>query len=180
MDFQPHLSGVLAAATVVLMVVSVAIPVSVLVAQAAGEHLKRRILSRKGVFPGVAILLRRFRLLGRATPPRIEPSPAKQRRRAQKRLPTCLMGSLHIAEDTQVDNLCDVVDFSAGGARVRLVDPMAEISRITLGLRHFGFFPARVVWRNGEELGLKFDLTPETVVSQMRGLLPQPATAGAY
>ncbi len=186
MEFQDQMSRFLAVAAVILMVASVAVPISVLVMQAAGEGYKRRmgllrVLTRRIPVPRAEGLARRFRLSkpGRLTGPAKQVS-ERQRRRAHKRLPTCLMGSIHTKLDTQVDNLCDVVDFSAGGARIRLVDPMAEISRISLGLRHFGFFPARVVWREGEELGLKFDSSPETVVGQMRGLLSKAALAGAY
>jgi PilZ domain len=177
MAFQTLVSEFLAVAAIILMVASVAVPISVLIAQAAGERLKPRqwrFLLRK-----IAVLGPRGRLRRMASATAM-PRSERQRRRAHKRLPTCLMGSLHTKRDTQIDNLCDVVDFSAGGARVRLVDPMAEISRITLGLRHFGFFPARVVWREGDELGLKFELAPETVVGQMRGLLSKAALAGAY
>ncbi len=186
MEFQEYMSRFLAIATVILMVASVAAPISVLVMRAAGEGFKRRtglfrVLPRDIAFHRVDGLSHRswFHRPRTITGP-AKPSFERQRRRAHKRLRTCLMGSLHTEAVTRVDNLCDVVDFSAGGTRVRLVDPMAEISRITLGLRHFGFFPARVVWRDGEELGLKFDLAPETVVGQMRGLLSKAALAGAY
>ena len=186
MEFQEQISRFLAVATVILMVASVAVPISILVAQAAGEGFKRRtglfrVLPRDFAFHRVDGLSHRSRF----PKPRTKTGPAKpsferQRRRAHKRLRTCLMGSLHTETVTQVDNLCDVIDFSAGGARIRLVDPMAGILRMTLGLRHFGFFPACVVWRDGEELGLKFDLAAETVVGQMRGLLSKAALAGAY
>ena len=178
MDFQTQVSEFLAIATVVLMVASVAVPISVLIAQVAGDRLKPRAGPRRFLLRKIAAL--NTKGWSRQASTRAMPRPERQRRRAHKRLRTCLLGSLHTKRDTQIDNLCDVVDFSAGGARVRLVDPMAEISRITLGLRHFGFFPARVVWRDGEELGLKFDLAPETVVGQMRGLLSKAALAGAY
>jgi PilZ domain len=179
MEYQTLVTEFLAVAAIILMVASVAVPISVLIAQAAGQRLKPRPGQWRFLLRKISALGRggRFRWTARAA---AMPRPERQRRRAHKRLPTCLMGSLHTKLDTQIDNLCDVVDFSAGGARVRLVDPMAEISRITLGLRHFGFFPARVVWRQGDELGLKFDLAPETVVGQMRGLLSKAALAGAF
>jgi len=186
MEFQEQISGFLAVTTVVLMAASVAIPISVLLVQVAGEGFKRRVglfryWPRDLAFLCFDGLSRRssFDRLQKIAEP-IKQSFEHQRRRTHKRLRTCLMGSLHTKAVTTVDNLCDVIDFSASGARIRLVDPMAEFSKMTLGLRHFGFFPAHVVWRKGEEIGLKFDLTPEKVVNQMRGLLSKAALAGAY
>ncbi len=171
MEYQELVSRFLTAAIVILMTASVAIPISVLAVQAAGEGLRRRQGPFRYLPPGSW-----FQEKSRPAKSSAEP----QKRRTHKRLRTCLFGSLHTEVVTKVDNLCDVIDFSAGGARIRLVDPMAEISKITLGLRHFGFFPARVVWRDGADLGLKFDLAPETVVDRMRGLLSKAAFAGAY
>ena len=186
MEFQDQMSRFLPVVTVILMVVGVTIPISVLVMQTLDKSFKRRTglfryLPRGFAFLGVdGLLPQNWFHKARTTTAPAKPSRERQRRRAHKRLRTCLMGSLHTKADTQVDNLCDVIDFSASGARIRLVDPMAEIPRMTLGLRHFGFFPARVVWRDGNDVGLNFDLAPDTVVGQMRGLLSKAALAGAY
>lgn len=85
-----------------------------------------------------------------------------------------MMGSLHTKSETRADNLGDVINLSAGGARIRLVEPMPKVSHITLGLRHFGFFPARVAWCTADEIGLEFREAPEAVAGRLRGLLPQP------
>lgn len=98
-------------------------------------------------------------------------------RRRQKRFRTCLLGTLHRAAGDQAENLCDILDISFGGARVRPVDPMPARRRITLGLRHFGQLPARVVWRRDGEMGLKFDQNPAETMAIMKGLMPRTAFA---
>ena len=125
MGFQTQVSEFLAIATVVLMAVSVAVPISVLIAQSAGVRLKPRGGIRR-------FLLRKISALSAGSwrvRSQVIPRPVRQRRRAHKRLRTCLMGSLHTKLDTQIDNLCDVVDFSAGGARGRLEAAIRSLTR---------------------------------------------------
>lgn len=93
-------------------------------------------------------------------------------RRRHKRFTTCLLATLHPEPNAKADNLCDVVDLSAGGARIRPVDRLAETRSVTLGLRHFGLIPAQVVWRRDGEVGLEFRQDPSETVAMMRGLLP--------
>ena len=108
---------------------------------------------------------------GRAAPP---PTLAHDRRR-QKRFKTCFLGTLHRSSNAEAEHLCDILDLSAGGARVRPVDPMLPRRRMALGLRHFGCFPARVVWRRGDELGLKFEQDPSQIMEALKGFLPSSA-----
>jgi hypothetical protein len=103
--------------------------------------------------------------------------PSGRERRRHQRFRTGYMGSLHEDAETRASNLCDILDISATGARIRPVDPMQPTEHMTLGLERFGLFPARVVWWRNDEVGLRFEQTPTQVTYMMRGLLPEPRHA---
>ncbi len=105
--------------------------------------------------------------------PRISAQEGSERRR-YKRLTTRFLGTLHPNAKSPAANLCDVVDLSASGARIRPVDPLPEAPLVTLGLDHFGLFTAQVVWRHGGEVGLRFLQSPAEIAHGMRGLVPAP------
>ena len=196
------ISEMLAVAIVVMMGLLVAYPFAVMIAQDLGglsdsrparfvqEGLGRSKRRSRATQPsgqadgeggGRVDTARRWRASGSIDsrpvwPGRDTPAPPAVRdRRAMKRFKTCFLGTLHRAEDAEAEQLCVVMDLSAGGARVRLVEPMLPRRRLTLGLRDFGPFPARVVWHRADELGLKFEQGPGEVVTAMRGLLPSSA-----
>ncbi len=100
-------------------------------------------------------------------------------RRRHIRLKTPLLGTLHRDTAAAAGNLCDVVDLSASGARIRPVDPLPEVPLLALGLEHFGLFAAQIVWRDHDEVGLRFLQSPTEVARLMRGLLPAPGHAPA-
>jgi hypothetical protein len=175
MEAASMMSDILGIAIVVLLAVTIACPAAALIFQDAGQHW-RRLRGRAAPRFG-----RRARRSARA---RQDPtlvltrnSMPERDRRQQKRFRTCLLGTLHRAAGDQPENLCDILDISLGGARVRPVDPMPARRRITLGLRHFGRLPARVVWRHGGEMGLKFDQEPAEIMAIMKGLMPRTAFA---
>lgn len=95
-------------------------------------------------------------------------------RRRYKRLTTRFLGTLHPNAKSPAANLCDVVDISASGVRIRPVDPLPEVPLVTLGLERFGLFTAQVVWRDGDEVGLRFLQSPAEIAHGMRGLVPAP------
>lgn len=109
--------------------------------------------------------------------PASEPSPAARpsERRDHKRYRTCFLGTLHNDAGALATNLCDILDLSATGARIRPVDPMpAMLAQVTVGLERLGRFPARVVWRHHGEVGLRFERGPKEVMAKMCGLIPAP------
>jgi hypothetical protein len=100
------------------------------------------------------------------------PAPDMPERRRHIRLKTGILGTLHPDTASLAANICDILDISASGARIRPVDPMAEAPLVALGIDRFGLFPAQVVWRNRDEVGLRFLQSPATVAHGMRGLVP--------
>jgi hypothetical protein len=108
---------------------------------------------------------------GAAQAPRPK-APCSPEHRVHKRFRTCFLGTLHQSADADPDNLCDIIDLSASGARVRPVEPIPATTRIALGLRHFGVRSARIVWRRNGEVGLQFENDSREAASALRGLLP--------
>ena len=58
---------------------------------------------------------------------------------------------------------CVIVNISAGGAMVRSEDTAFYMTSVVLRNSRIGDLAAEVLWRQGDELGLKFADDPETV-----------------
>ncbi len=58
---------------------------------------------------------------------------------------------------------CTIVNISAGGAMVRSEDPAFYATSVVLRNARIGDLAAQVLWRQDDELGLKFADDPETV-----------------
>ncbi len=58
---------------------------------------------------------------------------------------------------------CVIVNISAGGAMVRSEDPAFFMNSVVLRNPRIGDLAAEVVWRQNDELGLKFADDPEIV-----------------
>lgn len=76
---------------------------------------------------------------------------------------------------------CDVLDFSANGARVSCLEELRPCTASCLRVGHLPPLQCRVVWQEGDQTGLKFTATPRAVVERMHGLLPDDSAtlAGA-
>jgi|GEM_PF-1792342 len=75
---------------------------------------------------------------------------------------------------------CRVLAVSLGGVKVRVGDPVAVPSPVTLCLERFGEFVCEVAWRAGDHLGLDFTDPPERIVEAMGAAVPtlrRPAPA---
>lgn len=84
-----------------------------------------------------------------------------------------------------------IVDFSAGGARIKFDAPVAAGEELTLILKQFEALGAKVIWQREGEAGLQFLLAPDEVAARVRDRLelhltgaeptrpPQPATPSA-
>ena len=66
-----------------------------------------------------------------------------------------------------------VLNLSAGGARIRLPQAPAVEDRATVSIGRFGDFAGRLVWRDGNEIGLEFLDPPERVVDKVGDTLPR-------
>jgi len=58
---------------------------------------------------------------------------------------------------------CVIVNISSGGAMVRAEDSGLFVTSLVLHCSRFGDLVAEVVWRQDEEIGLKFADTAETI-----------------
>ena len=95
-------------------------------------------------------------------------------RRRYKRAHVLFNGSLVSGNHSNKGVLLDV---SAGGARIRLSEPLDAGSAINLRLADFLDFPVEVAWRSGLTIGLRFREAPARIAATLSGLLPQDCLA---
>jgi hypothetical protein len=67
---------------------------------------------------------------------------------------------------------CRARDISAGGVRLALAVPpgLPKGVTVTLDIEGFGEFDADVVWIGAEEIGLRFDADPMTMVDVLEAM----------
>ncbi len=75
---------------------------------------------------------------------------------------TTVLWSGHLVFREQIV-ACVIVNISAGGAMVRAEDPAFFMTSVVLRNSRIGDLAAKVVWRQDDELGLRFADDPETV-----------------
>jgi hypothetical protein len=71
---------------------------------------------------------------------------------------------------------CQLLDISAGGAKIRLPAPLDPAAALSLTIGSHGTFPARLVWRNGQYLGIAFLCDLETSTQLVRNVIDNPGT----
>ncbi|MEM7224642.1 MAG: PilZ domain-containing protein [Pseudomonadota bacterium] len=67
---------------------------------------------------------------------------------------------------------CRVLNISALGAKVRLLESLQHGTEVSLMIDRFGEFPSDVVWQEGEYLGINFRDEPEDIVRIVEPALP--------
>ena len=67
---------------------------------------------------------------------------------------------------------CRVLNISAIGAKVRLLESLQHGIEVSLMIDRFGEFPSDVVWQEGEYLGIDFRDEPEDIVRIVEPVLP--------
>lgn len=83
-----------------------------------------------------------------------EPSvDATSDRREYKRSSVSWTGKLSWGDETV---RCDLVDISAGGARLQLARPVQYRVPVTLTIDQIGAFPGEIVWHGGYCLAIRF------------------------
>lgn len=87
-------------------------------------------------------------------------------KRKFKRMPTLLSGCL-MDGDRNADVV--VLDVSVNGAKLRVPADFECSATVNLKIDRFGTFPADVIWREGNRLGLKFVDSPETIAQYIPG-----------
>jgi len=65
---------------------------------------------------------------------------------------------------------CEVVNISAGGARLRVREAYSQGQELCLEIGSCGPFPGVAVWVRGEELGVKFSRDPAETAEALIGL----------
>ena len=88
--------------------------------------------------------------------------PQGELRRYHRRVPVVWSGSFGHGKE-RVD--CAILNLSKGGAKVRIPDPNVRPTQLALESPHFGEFLGRVVWRDGNVMGLSFDSAPEAMTT---------------
>lgn len=73
--------------------------------------------------------------------------------------------------DSQGTVDCDVLDLSAGGAKVRASVPFPAGAEVRLDIAELHCFHATVAWSQGDYLGLEFHDEPEGVAAAMPAIL---------
>ncbi len=58
---------------------------------------------------------------------------------------------------------CRVLNISPYGAKVRLLEALSHATRVSIKIERFGEFPADVIWRDGDYLGIKFHDDPDDI-----------------
>ncbi len=72
---------------------------------------------------------------------------------------------------------CVILDLSAAGAMVRLSDPSVSPAHVAVSADHFGKLRGRVVWQQGNVVGLRFSERPQQIARTVDVSLPQLRTA---
>ncbi len=70
---------------------------------------------------------------------------------------------------------CQVFNVSAGGAKLRLHEPITHRSVVKLQGQRFGALPARIIWQQDDWVGLSFMDQPAKVADAMSTVLPSLA-----
>lgn len=89
--------------------------------------------------------------------------------REHERRDVKLYGMLIIGEAAGAPSVaCEVVNLSAGGAKVKLAEPVANPCVVVLDVVQLGKYPADVIWTSMPFLGLKFRPSPEVMAKIIR------------
>jgi transposase len=72
---------------------------------------------------------------------------------------------------------CVILDLSAAGAMLRLSDPSVSPAHVAVSTDRFGKLRGRVMWQQGNVVGLRFSERPQLVARTVDGSLPQLRTA---
>jgi len=84
-----------------------------------------------------------------------------------QRTPVALEGTIFAAGNVQA---CQIMDLSAGGARLRRDNPMPLEGELFLYIKGFGRFPAQVVRNDGAQVAVRFTVENEVVMALLKGL----------
>ena len=93
-------------------------------------------------------------------------------RRAQKRMKVMWSGTVRRGERFAE---CQVLDISAGGAKIRIAGPCPVRSEVALITDRLGALPGKISWRRGDLAGIEFSEDRQIVQERLLRVLPQLA-----
>jgi hypothetical protein len=99
--------------------------------------------------------------------PDTPPIPPGAEHRAHRRADVLVAGRLLCGGQWRP---CEVVNISAGGARLRAAGDFCAGAELCLDIEACGQFAASVAWARGGELGLRFSADPAEVALALIGL----------
>jgi hypothetical protein len=71
---------------------------------------------------------------------------------------------------------CEILDISAGGAKIRLETPLDPAVALSLTIGSHGTLPVQLMWQNGQYLGVAFLCDLETSTQLVRDVVENPGT----
>ncbi len=80
-----------------------------------------------------------------------------------ERKPTKLSGHIRSVEDRDIDLECEIVELSAGGARIKVSNAGGLTGPVSLTIGKLGAYPATVIWSRPPLMGLQFQETPDVM-----------------
>lgn len=99
--------------------------------------------------------------------------PEQERRRQQR---AAVLWAARLKGRNQVAD-CVVLNLGLTGALLRMAEPFERNHPVTLHSDHFGHLLGRVIWQEGNTVGLKFEGAPEQVVETLSRALPELTAA---
>jgi hypothetical protein len=93
--------------------------------------------------------------------------------RKHERRDVRLHGTLMVGEAGDGPSIaCEIVNLSAGGAKVKLAELVADPCVVVLEIASGGQYPADVIWKSPPFVGLKFRPSPEVMAKVLAALAP--------
>ena len=99
---------------------------------------------------------------------------SSEQRRRFRRVPVLWSGRLDRGDD---ETRCRILNMSPAGAKLKVDDVEPWRRRVRLSSHHFGELTGHVVWREHDEVGIRFTDPPGAVLQAMGELFNPPSHA---
>lgn len=80
-----------------------------------------------------------------------------------ERKSTKLDGHVTSTADPSIELPCEIIDLSAGGAKLKINNAKLLDGEISLKIGDLGPYPADIVWSRPPQMGVKFQASPEVM-----------------
>jgi hypothetical protein len=93
--------------------------------------------------------------------------------RKHERRDVKLYGLLMVGDAADAPSVaCEIVNLSAGGAKIKLAEPVGHPAVVVLEIAPGGKYPADVIWKSPPFVGLKFRPSPEAMAKVLDAIAP--------